>query len=127
MARYLELAMHDDDILLKPPFDQFFNLVFAGDVAGLLLKVSREDIAGVFNIAGYNHSIREIAQTCIDVAGSGRLNLENQISTTTARSPKMLFDLNDKKIRRELGYNQRTGLHAGLSLMASKKDNKGCS
>ena len=71
VARYHELAMRDEDILLKPPFDQFFNLVFAGDVAGLLLNVSQQNIAGVFNIAGYNHSIREIAQTCIDVTGSG--------------------------------------------------------
>ena len=79
---------------------------------------SERNITGTFNIAGFNYAIREIAETCIKVASSGKLIIDNIETDTQPKPIGSLFDLDDSKIRRVLGYDHRTTLHDGLTSMA---------
>jgi len=120
IARYLTQAMNGEEIIMTPPLDQSFNLIFAEDVAVALALASEQDITGTFNIAGFNYAIRDIAETCIKVAAAGKLIID-YVETDAQPKPLMsLFDLDDSKIRRVLGYDHRTTLHDGLMSMARK-------
>ncbi len=126
VSRYLSLATANSEITIEPPFDQSFNLVFASDVADLLLSVSQNDSTGIFNIGGFNYSICEIARACIDVAASGTISLNETKKTGTSPSPKLLFDLDDSKVRGKLGFQKRTSIHMGLSSMVANSEKRGC-
>ena len=118
IARYLTQAMNDQEIIITPPLDQSFNLIFAEDVAVALALASERDITGTFNIAGFNYAIRDIAETCIKVAAAGKLVVDNVETDAQPKPVTSLFDLDDSKIRRALGYDHRTTLHDGLMSMA---------
>ena len=115
VAAFLERASRGETITLAQPVDDRINLVHAADVAAAAVGALEHESWDTFNVAGATTvSMLEIAETCVAVAGAGKVEIEAQAAS---REPAVRFDLNCNKAAATIGYRPRVTLRDGLSRM----------
>lgn len=115
ISRFLELAKNNQPIELLPPEEDRINLIHATDVAEAMWLALTKKAWGVFNIAGpATHSIREIAEACVNVVESGKIQV---LKDTAQREPKMRFDLSAEAAHHAFGFTPKLDLHQGIKRM----------
>ena len=86
------------------------DFVHASDVAAACLFVLEEDVKKPMNVgSGTGHSIRELAETVIDVSGKN-LQINWSESTTSGDNVRIM----DMSFANSLGFSAKVGLHSGL-------------
>jgi UDP-glucose 4-epimerase len=86
------------------------DLVYAGDAAEAVAIAVESGATGVFNVAnGFGHSMRELAETAVAVAG-----LDSRIEHHERVKPGADYVLDVSAVERELGWAARTPLADGL-------------
>ena len=115
IPKFLKAAAGGETIALSPPVDDRVDLVFAGDVAKAACLAIERKQAGVFNIgANVLHSVTEIAEGCVAVAGRGEVVISEAAAD---RAPTRRFDVDITAARTQLGYAPATTLLDGLEKM----------
>lgn len=123
VASLLARAQNDETITLMQPVDDRVNLLHVADLARALWLANEVRAAGIFNIGGPAQvSIREIAETCVRVAGRGRLVIDESRSE---RPPQLRFHVDGGKASRTFGYEPEIGLEDGLRRMANQTLSEG--
>jgi len=122
IPQFLKLAQSNKEINLNPPIDDEVDLVHAWDVAQAALLAIENKITGVFNIGSETPSqIHEIAQSCIQVAGAGRVNIKHSSPKAPPPAPTRKFIVSCERARTQLGFKSVLNLSDGLSLMANEQ------
>ncbi len=105
-------ALHDEALPLDNGGIATRDFIYVGDmVEGLIACAERGEPGGVYNLAsGVETSIRELAETIVELAGSGSVELAP--ARDWDRSGKR-FGATDKA-ERELGFRATTPLRDGL-------------
>lgn len=115
IPNFLKAARNGETITLSPPVDDRADLVFAGDVAEAACLAIELKKPGVFNIgAGVLHSVKEIAEGCVAVAGGGDVVVTD---APAGRAPYRRYDIDITAARTQLGYAPATSLLDGLATM----------
>lgn len=111
VAALLAKARRGEDLRLQPPARDRFSLIHAADVADAVVRALRKEASGVFNIAGPDPvSVSEIAETCVAVAGRGRV----VVDANDTGDGTLHYALDSGKAAATLGYSPRIGLEEGL-------------
>jgi UDP-glucose 4-epimerase len=116
---FVRLALDDQEIALYGDGEQARDLTYVDDAVDAFLRAGAMDGADgqAFNLGGPRpHSLREIAETIIQLAGGGRLRL------VPWPPEKKVIDVGSvyssyAKIERALGWRPTVGLEDGLARM----------
>jgi UDP-glucose 4-epimerase len=111
IAAMLAKACRNEEIHLVSPVRDRINLIHAADLAEAVVAALKREAWGVFNVAGPGPvSIAEIANACVDVAGSGRVTMPaNDEGEGTLR-----YQLDYSKATAAFDYSPRLSLTEGL-------------
>lgn len=120
IRKFINAALNDDKIMLRPPFSDRINLVHAHDVANavhsILIKRAWDD----FNVASHSMmSFRQLADTCVELFGGGKV-LETT-SEDLPRKENLTFDLNIAKAKQTLSWSPIIDLKHGLKMVNERK------
>ncbi len=114
MIRYLMISNDGGTIRLQPPIDDKVNLIHCLDIAKAMVQALEKEAWGVFNVADeVSHSILEIANTCVQVTGKGRVEV---LKTEEEKKVKSIsrFDLNCDAARKAFGFMPSVKLEDGI-------------
>jgi len=115
VTHFLREAGRNHSIEVSAPADDKVNLVHADDLAHAILSALEKGALGIFNIAGEGTpTIRDVARTCVEVVGRGRLNVA---SSPAKREPRVRFGLNCKAARKAFGFSPHIDLRTGIQKM----------
>lgn len=113
IVTFLRRALKGKTIELRPPVDDCVDLVNAADVAEAVRLALETGWVGIANVAsGTMTSMLELACTCVEAAGNGDVVVGQ--AQAEGRSPCNRFGLDISRARRELGWEARVPLRAGL-------------
>jgi UDP-glucose 4-epimerase len=116
---FVRLAMDDQEIPLYGEGEQQRDLTYVDDAVDAFLRAGAMDEANgeAFNLGGLRpYSLREIAETIIGLAGSGRLRLVPWPPEKKAIDVGSVYS-SHAKIERTLGWQPTVGLEEGLGRM----------
>lgn len=120
VRRFLSLAAADEVIELTAPVEDRVDLVHAADVAAAAVAALKQECWETLNISSGNPvSIRELAQACLDVAGSGRIAVTGQ--TPSGYRPAVQYSLDIGLARSRLGWTPAIDLRHGLGMLLHGK------
>jgi nucleoside-diphosphate-sugar epimerase len=95
------------------------DFIHAVDVSQSILAILKADAWDIFNVAsGHPVSIKELAETCVSVAGRGSISITENKSQV--RDPIVRFALNADRARRCIGWQPLVDIQRGLSMMLQK-------
>src|SRR3990167_1418580 len=114
ISKFLKQAQEGETISLEPP-DDSMNLIHARDVANAMLDAVENEVYGIYNIGGQEHSVSEIANTAVRVVGNGRVKMSEAVS----REPSVRFGLNSDRAKVAFGFRTEISLDTGLRLMTN--------
>ena len=112
ISRFMKSALNGDSIVISEPINDSFNLIHGEDVASAIIKVLINKSWGTYNLGGEDYSLIDIANTCIQVAGYGKLEVKKSINKELNSSS--LFSLNSNKALKEIGWTPEINLMEGL-------------
>ena len=113
ICSFLNRAREGAAIELSEPVDDGADLIHAADVASAVVKVLKREAWETFNLgAGKCTSVRDLAATCISVAGEGTIEITD--GDGPPRPPERRFGLNCQLANERLGWSARIGLPEGL-------------
>lgn len=116
VRRFLSLAAADSVIDLIEPSADRVDLVHAADVAAATVAVLQRQCWDNFNVSsGDPVSIRNLAQACLDVTGSGRISISGH--TQPGYRPKTTYSLEINRARERLGWEPAIDIHCGLDML----------
>lgn len=111
VASMLGKAQRNEDITLQAPTGDRINLLHAADLADAIVAVLCARVQGIFNVAGSRTlSIAEIAASCVEATGNGRVVLPENNGTEAS----IKYDLDCSKAKLAFGYLPRVNLLEGL-------------
>jgi len=116
---FLRKASNGETIELMPPVDNKINFIHAADVATGIIKAIDSKTTGVYNI-GYEceYSIKEIAESCIDVANSGTLSIKEE---NCESRPTIRYQINSQKAYETFDFTPQINLTIGLRKILEKE------
>jgi UDP-glucose 4-epimerase len=115
ITNFLSEAAQNRVIELKPPVEDRINLIHASDVAIAMTEALNKEAWGIYNIAHESlESVNDIAQTCVNVVGKGKVRVMSQ---KDAREPMTRFGLSCEAAKKAFGFKPRMALREGLESM----------
>ena len=107
-------AIHGDALAIENDGIATRDFIYVSDmVSGLIACATRGEPGGVYNLAsGAETSIRDLAETIIELAGSG--SVEAAPARDWDRSKTSAISSTERKATRELGFEVQTSLRDGL-------------
>jgi UDP-glucose 4-epimerase len=116
VRRFLSLAAADSVIDLIEPSADRVDLVHAADVAAATVAVLQRQCWDTFNVSSGNPvSIRNLAQACLDVTGSGRISISGHMQP--GYRPKTTYSLEISRARERLGWEPAIDINCGLDML----------
>jgi UDP-glucose 4-epimerase len=116
ISRFLNLAIKDKLIELTPPVEDCIDFVHAADISAAVVTALKLECWETFNISsGKPVSIRDLAQSCVDVAGSGTISVLGKMSSNYKSSIKYSLDIS--KARDRLGWIPSIDIYRGLNML----------
>jgi UDP-glucose 4-epimerase len=113
IGSFLAQASRGEDIVLKPPVRESINLLHASDLGSAVVRLLSAAAWDVFNVAAAKaSSVAEIAETCVAVAGKGRVVLP----AADGSSGTTRYQLDCSKAAAIFGYVPAVELASGLRL-----------
>ncbi len=113
---FLKKAKNNKQIVLSEANNKI-NFVHAMDVAIAALNAYLNKSYGIFNISGPdNISILELAKTCIETVGAGRLG-----EVIESKEPFIRFDLNSDRAKKSFKYHPKIDIRDGILAMYKNK------
>lgn len=118
VSKYLFDAIANKTIEIEEPVDDRIDFVHAYDVARSILAVLRNQKSGIYNISsGYPVSIKELAESCIEIAGKGNIKISGELPLDYV--PSCRFSLNIDHAFKEINWKPEISLKNGLFMMKS--------
>jgi len=114
VSKWLYIAAQNKIIEISPPIDDTINLIHASDVSQAAMDALEQEAWGIYNIASQNVRIKEIAKTCIDIVGKGKINIS---LINTSREPSQKYNLSYCKANETFGFYPRFSFNDGLAKM----------
>jgi len=114
ILKFLLLAAQDKVIRLYPPVTDRVNLIHANDVCSASLMALEKGALGIYNIAAQNVSVLDIAKTCIEVTGKGKIEI---MSAINQRDSQVKFDLSYTKAKQNFEYIPLLSFNEGISIL----------
>lgn len=113
---FIRQVVDDEELRLFGDGSQLRDVTFVDDAVDAFLRAGASEAANgqVFNVGGTQpHSLREITETLIEVAGSGSYKLVPFPADRQAIDIGSAY-LDDSKLRSMLGWQPEVDLHEGL-------------
>jgi UDP-glucose 4-epimerase len=118
VASFLNKASEGEVISLVQPVNDRINFIHAADVSLAILAILRMDAWDTFNIASSCLTVKELAEACISVAGSGSLDVDQEKSPE--RAPINRFALKTGRAKTCLGWQSIYDVEQGLEMMLKR-------
>ena len=113
VSKFLSIAADGGRIDLSEPYGDAVDFVHAADVANAVGGVLRSECWETYNVASEAMTtIKELAELCVSVAGSGSVELKR--TSIPASSPRTRFQLNCDLARRDYRFSPQIGLATGV-------------
>jgi nucleoside-diphosphate-sugar epimerase len=121
VSRLLRSAQEGHSLAVTPPYNEYFNLVHASDVASAFIKALNANVRGVFNIGGSALvSVLDIAEACLRVAGKGRINDIPDVNQSI--QPEVHhFNVDISKAQQTFGFEPAVDLQNGLRMLMENR------
>ena len=115
---FIDQAINNNLIQIKEPVDDCIDLIHAADVSSAIISIIKKKEWGVFNISsGKCSSIIDIAETCISIVGSGKIEILGDKTDNVKKRYALDHSLSIKK----LGWKPCIDLYKGISSMLKKE------
>ncbi|GAB6052564.1 hypothetical protein JCM17960_13840 [Magnetospira thiophila] len=111
LTRLLSQARDGETLNLQHPVEDQVNLVHASDVARAMVDVATSGQTGAFNIGGFMASLKDMAESCVAVAGAGQVLIE---PGPAPRPAIHRFQVDGTRAAQAFGYRPRVMLREGL-------------
>jgi len=115
VSKFLYDAMNNHTIKIDEPENRI-NFIHSMDVANSALVAYLNNVSGIFNIAGENISIGDLADTCVNIVGSGKVEI-----IMKKYIPFERFDLNCEKAINEFNFKAKINIKEGIYSMHNKQ------
>lgn len=116
VPRFLATAARNDVIELSQPVDNRVDIVHAADVSNATVAALKSECWETLNISsGQPVSIIELAEACVAVAGSGRIEIKGELPANYAPSVKYSLDIS--RARERIDWRPCIDVRKGLSMM----------
>lgn len=119
VARFIQMALRGENIVITEPIANSVNFIHASDVANAAFQAFNKESWGTFNIAANrNETIFEVATQCVAQIGQGAVEI---IENTENLAPFTRFDLNYDKARQSFDYKASVDIVNGIAAMIDEK------
>jgi nucleoside-diphosphate-sugar epimerase len=117
--RFLDTAVRDDVISLTSSIHDSVDFIHAADLSSAIVKIIEKNFWYTINIAsGRQVSIYDLAKSCVNVAGSGKVEVGDLDQTNV---PIKRFFLDTKMAQNKLGWTPTIEINEGLSMVLSER------
>lgn len=120
IRKFINAAINDDKIVLRPPLNDRINLVHAHDVSNAIYRIFKKKAWEDFNIASESMvSFRQLADTCVEFFEGGKVvKISDKVSP---KKSSITFDLDIEKAKEKLFWSPIIDLKHGLKLVHERK------
>lgn len=116
VPRFLSAAAKDQAIDLTQPVENRVDIIHAADVSAAAVAALKRECWETLNVAsGKPVSMLELAEACINTAGSGRLNISGELPTHY--TPSVMYSLDISHASTSIQWRPRIDLIKGLSML----------
>lgn len=116
VSRFLTAAVRGEVIELNQPVDDRVDLVHAADVSDATVAALKRECWETLNISSCTPtSILELAEACLDVTGSGRLEIKG--ARPAHYTPSVTYSLDIRYASERIQWQPRIDVRKGLSMM----------
>ena len=116
VPRFLSLAQAGQTIALTEPVDDRVDIMHAADVSSAVLAILEREAWGIFNLSsGHPVSVRELAQTCVEVTGRGAISISGSVPADY--QPAIRYSLDIERARSRLDWQPSIDLFRGLKML----------
>lgn len=116
VSRFLSTAKDNGVIEIQEPITDGFDLVHAADVSSITLAALKGKCWKTLNVSSSGSiSVVELAQACLDVAGSGRIAIKGKSFPDTPG--KIMYSLDNSRAYNDLNWFPVIDIHKGLSML----------
>lgn len=113
ISKFILQASRNETIFLEQPVDDRIDLIHAADVADAVVQALEANVRGIYNIASETLvTVLEIAQTCVEVVGKGKVMIKESVSK---RPPTIRFGLDCAKAQNVFGFSSKINLCEGIT------------
>lgn len=116
VPRFLATAAKNEVIELSQPVEDRVDIVHAADVADASVAALKNECWDTLNISsGHPVSIIELAEACVAVAGSGRIEIKGELPANYKASVKYSLDIS--RASQFIDWRPRIDVRKGLSML----------
>jgi len=121
IKRFLSAAKANETIDLIHPVDDRIDFVHAFDVSRAIIEMLKKESWNIFNISSRIYiSIRELAETSIQLTGRGSLLIKGQLSMNY--KPTIKYSLDTSLAKNCLGWSPEINIEQGMLMMLQEKN-----
>ena len=120
VSRFLETAARGGVIGLSHPVDDRVDIVHASDVSEAVVASLKAECYETLNVSsGKPVSILELAEACVAVAGSGRIEIRGD--RPAKYKPAVKYSLDISRAGKIIHWRPYVDLHKGLSMLLRRQ------
>lgn len=116
VPRFLAIASRDDVVVLNQPVDDRVDIVHAADVSDATVAALENECWETLNVSsGKPVSILELAESCVAVAGSGRIEIRGEPPANY--KPSVMYSLDISRACERIQWQPRIDARMGLTML----------
>ena len=120
VPRFLAAAARGEVIGLSQPVDDRVDIVHAADVSDATIAALKNECWETLNVSSSRPvSILELAEACVAVAGSGRIEIRGELPDNY--TPSVKYSLDIRRAGERIQWQPRIDVRTGLTMLLHRQ------
>ena len=121
VKKFMDLAKKGSNINIYEPINDSIDFLHASDLSSAVLRVFETECWETLNVSfGKLVTIKELAEACVKVVGSGNVQILTKGEQEETQVPTKTFALDNHLARCRLGWTPKIDINRGLELLHLK-------
>jgi UDP-glucose 4-epimerase len=121
IKKFMDLAQKGSNLCIYEPINDSIDFLHASDLSSAVLSVLETECWETLNVSfGKLVTIKELAETCVKIVGSGNVQILSRDKQNDTQVPTQTFALDNYLAQCRLGWTPKINIKRGLELLYLK-------